>query len=255
MLKKKIICLSICVASLSGAFARESGAFVGLGGLFGFESNLKASLREEQNGNNDINDTGKSLAAGGELIAGYNFFFTQRFGIRGYVSGAYSVMFFDKKSIKLGTSNYVYGSNLNKLTGLVDVNLNLDLMLDIVSSSSFDFGIYAGVGGGFHFWHGGLMDEVNAIKTQVSSSAPPANHNYDVKAQSFFASLTLNAGLTTTINSRHSLEISAKIPFLEDPLLRYKTKSQPNQQGPNDRQNYLKISMPYSVGLRYILNF
>lgn len=99
------------------------------------------------------------------------------------------------------------------------------------------------------------MDEVNAIKDQVSSSAPPANHNYDVKTQSFFASLTLNAGITTTINSMHSIEISAKIPFLDDPLLRYKTKSVPNQQSPNDKQNYLKISVPYSVGLRYILNF
>ena len=242
------------MASLSGAFARESGAFVGLGGLFGFESNLKASLREDQNGTGDINDTGKSLAAGGELIAGYNFFFTDRFGIRGYVSGAYSIMIFDKKSIKLGTSNYVYGSNLNKLTGLVDVNLNLDLMLDIVSSDSFDFGVYAGVGGGFHFWHGGLMDEVNAIKAEISGK-PQTSHNYDVKTQSFFASLTLNAGITTTINSMHSLEISAKIPFLDDPLLRYRTKSVPNQQSPNDKQNYLKISVPYSVGLRYILNF
>lgn len=56
--------------------------------------------------------------------------------------------------------------------------------IDILTSNSFVFGIFAGLSGGFHFWHGGIVDEALGIKAQMGTGATPGA-NYDLKTKSF----------------------------------------------------------------------
>ena len=232
---------------ISSASAGESGVFLGLGAGFGFEGAAIASLRGDQNNTNMVNGTTKALGAGAELLVGYKFFFTERIGLRGYLSTDYSLVFFGNKSSSLGVTDYTYGVRLSKLSGLLDMNLNVDFLFDIMSSDSFSLGIFAGLAGGFHLWHGGVMDEANGIKGQ----ATPPTHK-DGKTQSIFGSVGLNLGLNIGLGTHHSLEFLSKIPFLEDTVVSYTTNGPANSPS---YQSALKLTRPYSLALRYVYSF
>ena len=233
---------------ISSASAGESGVFLGAGASFGFESAAIASLRGDQNNTSTVNGTTKALSTGAELLVGYKFFFTERIGLRGYLSTDYSLVFFGNKSSKLGVGNYMYGNNLSKLSGLLDMNLNVDVLFDIMSSDAFSLGVFAGLAGGFHLWHGGVMDEANGIKGEHVDGTT----HKDGKTQSVFGSVGLNLGLNIGLGARHSFEFLSKIPFLEDTVVSYITNGQNNKPS---YQSTLKVTRPYSLALRYIYSF
>ena len=67
-------------------------------------------------------DTTKGLGGGAELLGGYNFFFTERMGIRGYAGADYYMPSFARHDYKLDTSHQ-YDNSLGKLFGLLDINI------------------------------------------------------------------------------------------------------------------------------------
>ena len=242
------------ILSAANAHAGESGVFLGIGTSFGFEGAAKAMLRGDQNGTNNVSNTTKALSGGVELLTGYKFFFTQKLGIRGYVSTEYSMVGFGQRDDSLGVLGYKYGKNLGGLSGLLDMNLNVDFMFEAMSSEALAIVVFAGLAGGFHLWHGGVMSEAAGIKTEVGGNGAQ-NASYDIRMKSIFGSLGLNLGLSFNLGARHAIEALSKIPFLEDSILSYKTKSQGGQTSNNDPQSTLKLSRPYSLAIRYIYTF
>lgn len=98
------------------------------------------------------------------------------------------------------------------------------------------------------------MSEASGIKAAIGSNGAQ-NANYDIKMKSIFGSVGLNLGLGFNLGARHTIEALSKIPFLEDSILSYKTKSQGGQTSNNDPQSTLKLSRPYSLAIRYIYTF
>ena len=241
------------VASATLANAGESGVFLGIGGSFGLEAIAKADITTDINANSVIKSTTKGISGGGELVLGYKYFFVEKLGIRGYASVDYAIVMLAKKSYPQGTLGYTYGQMIGKPSGLLDVSINLDLILEAFSGDTFSFGFFAGVAGGFHLWHGGIIDVVNGIKSAMAGGTPGTIYNE--KIQSIFGSVGVNVGMQMGFGESHTVEVLGKIPFLQDEVIGYKVSKNPYQQSSGDTQSFLRISRPYTVGLRYIFTF
>lgn len=196
-----------CVAALSlmpmVAFADDgvggdsgngSGLFLGLD--TGYSFNFIREQRE-QSVVSTITSTSTASAISGANIgvkAGYNFYFTQMFGVRGYLD--YTFMF--------APSGYVaeYGQQTQKSSGFSSahlITLNADLLVNIMQTDSVAFGAFVGIGLGY----GGA----NATRTSVNGTTTEL-----LKAGGFL--LPINVGLSLTANNHHRFELGFKIPTL-----------------------------------------
>ena len=250
----KTMCLTLCslVASATLANAGENGVFLGIGGSFGLEAIAKADIATDNNTTSVIKTTTKGFSGGSELVLGYKYFFIEKLGIRGYASVDYAIVMLAKTSVSTGIGQ-AYNQMIGKPSGLLDVNINLDLIFEAFSGDVFSLGFFAGVAGGFHLWHGGIVDVVNGINTALSTGTPGTIYNK--KTPSIFGSVGVNVGMQMGFGERHTVEVLGKIPFLQDEVISYKISPTPNQQSGSDKQSSLKVTRPYTVGLRYIFTF
>ena len=47
------------------------------------------------------------------------------------------------------------------------MNLSVDVIFEALYSDTFSLGVFAGLAGGFHLWHGEVMNEANGIKAAI----------------------------------------------------------------------------------------
>ena len=94
---------------------------------------------------------------------------------------------------------------------------------------------------------------VNGIKSAMASGT--AGTIYNEKTPSIFGSVGVNVGMQMGFGERHTVEVLGKIPFLQDEVISYKFSQNPNQPSSNDEQKFIKVTRPYTVGLRYIFTF
>ena len=245
--------LTLCslVASATLANAGESGVFLGIGGSFGLEAIAKTDIKTDDDASSVVKNTTKGLSGGGEFVLGYKYFFMEKLGIRGYASVDYAIVMLAKTPGTAQTIAHTYGQMISKPSGLLDMNINLDLILEAFSGDVFSLGFFAGVAGGFHLWHGGIVDVANGIKSLLDTKPDTI---YNKKTQSIFGSVGVNVGMQMGFGERHTVEIIGKIPFLQDELISFKFSKNANQLD-KEAQRFIRITRPYTVGLRYIFTF
>ena len=225
-MKKSLVCSVLCASLFGVALAGERGAFAGVGTYFGFGAhamvNLDNTQQNQQNGwlhNNKLNGLSGAL----ELMGGYKYFFTETIGLRGYLNVDYHFM---------GFTQHYAGSSFSKMTGLLDVGLNVEAIWEFFKTENMVLGIFGGLSGGFHFWHGGMIEEASRVASR--------------NVHSFFGSFGMNLGAMAAISQSHSFELTFKIPFIDDSVL-YATN--------NTNQYYVIARRPLALGARYVFSF
>ena len=237
--KKRIISSMLALALCAPAMAGQGGAFVGIGGIFGFAGDNKLS---DHNGSFNNYEKFNSLGGGGEVLAGYKFFFTDWIGLRGGLNVDYQAVFFENLG---GVTSVTDGMAL-----LLNASLMLDLLLAIPSSGSFSFGGFVGVYGGFDYWHGPLMNQLN--DEQINQGFKPI---------SFFGSFGMNLGLILGFGKSHSIEVAGKIPFIDNKIFNLDGQHWlPGAGGGGgvggaNLSNNLAFKRPYTIGIRYVYSF
>ena len=232
--KKRVISSILALALCAPAMAGQGAAFVGIGGIFGFAGDNKLS---DHNGANSL-EKFNSLGGGGEVLVGYKFLFTDWIGLRGGLNVDYQAVFFEN----LGGVTQATDS----MALLLNTSVMLDLLLAIPSSGSFSFGAFVGVFGGFDYWHGPLMSQLN--NDQVNQGFKPA---------SFFGSFGLNLGISLGFGSSHAIEIAGKIPLLDNKIFNLDGQHMGGGGGGvvGGGNGNLAFKRPYTIGIRYVYSF
>lgn len=230
---KKIL-LTAYLFLCTSIFAQEvSGPFVGVGVGYSFNSKASAVAKlESGNLSGEINMLGNGLNI--DFVGGYKFMFMDNFGLRVYAGVDYIpyLEYTDKNgSFKLA----------NKENGL-SIGLNVDLLVNVISTSAFDFGLYAGMQGGFNTWGGDLVKEARKAFDKIDSTLG----NYEVQYSNIFWDATFNAGLRFVIFGGSAIEAFIKYPILENVI--YKNK----QLSGGEK---IILQQPLKVGLRYVYTF
>lgn len=205
-----------CVAALSlmpmMAFADDgvggdsgngSGLFLGLdtGYTFGFNT-IQAK------GSKEIKSASQMAGANIGVKAGYNFFFTPMFGVRGYLD--YTFVFGPSGSASEGGAAKTSSSTMNSAHL---ITLNADLLVNIMQTDSVAFGAFVGIGLGY-----GMASNVTTTN--------PGTTETNFKAGGFL--LPINVGLSLTANNHHRFELGFKIPTLGMSATIYGGQNVPN---------------------------
>ena len=151
----------------------------------------------------------KAVGAGAsyEIIAGYKQFFTPNVGLRYYANVTYA-NFYDEN----------YG-------------VNVDALFNFITSGSANFGAFFGIGVG-----GNTID--NGDFSQVESAG--------VSLKKTGLDVSLNLGLRSVIDSKHSLEAIVRVPCIGMTLF-------DGDIGGNKTK--IEVTRQYNIGARYIFNF
>ncbi|WP_238702088.1 outer membrane beta-barrel protein [Helicobacter bilis] len=167
---------------VGGDSGNGSGLFLGLdtGYTFGFE---KFQLK------NSTTITSITMLYGANIgvKAGYNFYFTQMFGVRGYLD--YTFVF-----------NPISASSVTVFSSAHVITLNADLLVNLIQTDSVAFGAFVGIGLGYGM---ASVTETNNVGTTE-----------DLMKTSGFI-LPVNVGLSLTANNHHRFELGFKIPTLD----------------------------------------
>lgn len=98
---------------------------------------------------------------------------------------------------RTATSSTPYTNTL----GTIDAGLSLDLMINLVNSGNFSFGVFGGVEGDYHY----LVIADTEVNGSVKSSLSGANrHSMDFAGR---------VGLSTLLGKHHRFDITAKLPI------------------------------------------
>lgn len=227
-MKKKLLVIFMSLG-LSGAFAEESGLFVGFGGSF--QTASKSVVSKVYNVDTTTNtvtftSSNKDLSQnnsnyGGSFLIGYKYMFEELSGVRIYLN-------YDYNAIKLKKENSAEAQNSNYQI----LGLNLDYLYNFVDG----FGFFLGTNFGAMNWDKNLHGEIN---------------QYNM----YFAP---QLGLRTSF-AQHSLELFAKFPLISTDTI---TKSNPEQITVNNQKvtawkntKEVELKPNYNIGLRYIFTF
>ncbi|CAM3277676.1 outer membrane beta-barrel protein [Helicobacter labetoulli] len=177
-MKKLLVSSVVALAMASSAVvAEESGAFVGLGlNMSSFQTKMTGLLNT------------KTTASGFEyeIVAGYKYFMTQDFGVRGYAH-----LNHNQQTTKIGTGTTE--------TLIFNYGVNVDALYNFVSQENVDFGAFAGVRLG--------------MNTVGGDAAKPAG----VEKNAFFAGI--NLGLRGNFAKAHGVELAFLVPVTDHTLM------------------------------------
>lgn len=232
-MKKKILALCLTLG-FSGALAEESGVFVGIGGNFQ-AANKKVTDTDYTSsvvGNNpnqsvSITMTAQSktkenkLNGGASVLLGYKHMLDESSGVRAYLNYDYNVIKLTKENAESETAHYQI------------VGFNADYLYNF----SEGLGVFIGANFGAIKWDKNLHNDSN---------------QWDM----YFAP---QLGLRTILGGRHSFELFAKFPLMNETKIR---ESNPQQLTVNNQQvtvynhkNEINLKQNYNLGLRYIFTF
>lgn len=195
---KKIACVAALSLMPMMAFADDGvGGDSGNGsGLFlGLDTGYTMQFNKHQVKGEKTIETSSALAGANVGVkAGYNFFFTSMFGVRGYLD--YTFVFGPSGEASEGGGTNTSSSTMRSAHL---ITLNADLLVNIMQTDSVSFGAFVGIGLGY-----GMMS---------ATSTDNAGKTTDrLKASGFI--LPINVGLSLTANNHHRFELGFKIPTL-----------------------------------------
>lgn len=137
------------------------------------------------------------------LLGGYKQFFTPKFGLRYYGAfnmGKYS---YDGDDIAYKsvyrTDTTAFTNKLNEYT----FHIHTDILYNFITSETFDFGVFAGVGLGYVLYKYTIQDGpfLNAVYSEIDTA-----RDFDIR----FA-----AGLRVNLAKRHDIEAFIQLPMLK----------------------------------------
>lgn len=129
---------------------------------------------------------------------GYNYMLTDFFGLRGYLDYNYGFNHTHEKA----TEQQNQTTDTTTLTSSHTISANIDVLLNILSSDTFAFGAYAGIGLGY----------ATMSSTEKVTNGSAITNTIASRGSGFI--LPINLGLSLTANGHHRFELGFKIPTL-----------------------------------------
>lgn len=212
--------LSLAVASLVCAGVAEAKFYIGIeGGYIGaaydskdhdlkvnssyfvipgsstLENTFKDKTYYFTNGESEEVEPWKGFNIG--LTFGSEHFFASNYlGFRWGASVGFSEIMQDVTQRKtLGSQSYT------DTLGTIDTGLSLDLMINLVNSGNFSFGIFGGVEGDYHYL---VVDDTETGGSVKSNLSNANRHSMDFAGR---------VGLSTLLGKHHRFDITAKLPI------------------------------------------
>lgn len=209
---KKIACVAALSLMPMVAFADDGiGGDSGNGsGLFlGLDTGYTMQFNKQQVKGEKTIETSSALAGANVGVkAGYNFFFTSMFGVRGYLD--YTFVFGPSGEASEGGGTNTSSSTMRSAHL---ITLNADLLVNIMQTDSVAFGAFVGIGLGYGMGSTTTTPDKGAATTSE-------------KASGFI--LPINVGLSLTANNHHRFELGFKIPTLGMSATIYGGQNVPN---------------------------
>lgn len=166
---------------------------------------------------------------------GYNYMLTDFFGLRGYLDYNYGFMHDHAKE----TSTEQQQSTTTDTTTLNSshaISVNVDVLLNILSSDTFAFGAYAGIGLGYATMNSTSKATEGGV---ITNTTTPEGDGFI---------LPINLGLSLTANNHHRFELGFKIPTLG---VKYTPPANQNQ-GNNNNETTTTRNLITTIGYSYI---
>ncbi|EEO24707.1 MULTISPECIES: outer membrane beta-barrel protein [Helicobacter] len=181
----------------------------------------------------DTTTAPKYLNIGVQL--GYNYMLTDFFGLRGYLDYNYGFMHNHIKE----TATEQQQSTTTDTTTLDSshaISVNVDVLLNILSSDTFAFGAYAGIGLGYATMNSTSKATEGGV---ITNTTTPVGDGFI---------LPINLGLSLTANSHHRFELGFKIPTLG--IKQIAPAQNGNQQ--NNNETTTTRNLITTIGYSYI---
>ncbi len=198
---KKVMCIGILALMPTFMLADEdnngSGFFAGIN--TGYTARFQDIVTTEQQ---NKSTTESSVSAPSYINIGvqlgYNYYFMELLGVRGYVDYNFGFMHNHTKSTEAQKPT----TDSNALQTAHAISANIDLLVNIFKSDSVAFGAYVGFGLGYAaISNTNTKNKDNAVTTITT----PMGNGFI---------LPINFGLNLTANSHHRFELGFKIPTL-----------------------------------------
>lgn len=183
-----------------------------------------------QSTTNDTTTAPSHLNIGVQL--GYNYMLTDFFGLRGYLDYNYG---FNHKHEK-ATEQQNQTTDNTTLASSHAISVNIDVLLNILSSDTFAFGAYAGIGLGY----------ATMNSTSKATDGGVITNTTTPQGDGFI--LPINLGLSLTANNHHRFELGFKIPTLG---VKYTPPANQNQ-GNNNNDTTTTRNLITTIGYSYI---
>lgn len=186
-----------------------------------------------QSTTNDTTTAPSYLNIGVQL--GYNYMLTDFFGLRGYLDYNYGFMHNHIKE----TATEQQQSTTTDTTTLDSshaISVNVDVLLNILSSDTFAFGAYAGIGLGYATMNSTSKTTETGV---ITNTTTPEGDGFI---------LPINLGLSLTANNHHRFELGFKIPTLG---VKYTLPANQNQ-GNNNNDTTTTRNLITTIGYSYI---
>ncbi len=220
----KIVCIVAFVLIPTLALADEEGNESGL--FLGFDTGYSFAFHNRETNKVPLESSSSTniFGANVSIKAGYNFYFIDFVGLRGYLD--YTFGFSPSSSLNKEDSTITKSSSFSYLHA---ITFNADLLVNIIHTDSVSFGAFAGIGLGY-----GIMKAIdNENNIQITR----------LQANGFI--LPINIGLNLTANKHHRFELGFKVPTLGMDII-------PKAGKPNEyKTNTIKFFIT-SVGYSYI---
>lgn len=178
----------------------------------------------------DTTTAPKYLNIGVQL--GYNYMLTDFFGLRGYLDYNYGFNHNHEKS----TEQQNQTTDNTTLASSHAISVNVDVLLNILSSDTFAFGAYAGIGLGYATMNSTSKTTETGV---ITNTTTPAGDGFI---------LPINLGLSLTANNHHRFELGFKIPTLG---VKYTPPANQNQ-GNNTNETTTTRNLITTIGYSYI---
>ncbi|WP_289181750.1 outer membrane beta-barrel protein, partial [Helicobacter japonicus] len=188
----------------------ESGALYPAN-MYGYECGAAKQEMVESGTKDKLVGAGASY----EIIAGYKQFFTPNVGLRYY-------------------ANFTYANFNNENPGkttIMNYGVNVDALFNFITSESANFGAFVGVGVGGNTIDSKDLDDIEVLGINLKKTG---------------LDVSLNLGLRSVVDTKHSLEAIARVPLVAMTLF------DGNVAG---TQAKFTASRNYNIGARYIYNF
>lgn len=212
-----------------------NGFFAGIntGYSVSFAKRTSTETGTQNTTTNDTTTAPSHINIGVQL--GYNYMLTDFFGLRGYLDYNYGFMHSHSK-ITATEQQQSTTTDTTTLNSSHAISVNVDVLLNILSSDTFAFGAYAGIGLGYATMSGAeKTNEQGQITTLITQGG-----------DGFI--LPINLGLSLTANNHHRFELGFKIPTLG---VKYTLPANQNQ-GNNNNDTTTTRNLITTIGYSYI---
>ena len=209
-----------------------NGFFAGIntGYSVSFEKRTSTETGTQNTTTNDTTTAPSYLNIGVQL--GYNYMLTDFFGLRGYLDYNYGFMHSHSK-ITATEQQQSTTTDETTLNSSHAISVNVDVLLNILSSDTFAFGAYAGIGLGYATMNSTSKTTETGV---ITNTTTPQGDGFI---------LPINLGLSLTANNHHRFELGFKIPTLS---VKYVA---PTQQG-NPTETTTTRNLITTIGYSYI---